>query len=173
MAHQHDHDHAHHQAGADNERRVLLALALTGSFMVIEVVGGIASGSLALIADAGHMLTDTLSLGLAYLAFRIGRWPRDSRRTYGYHRFQVLAAFVNGLTLVGVVGWIGFEAIRRLFEPVEVLGGLMLTVAVMGLLVTPTSGAPSSKPRSLSPPQLLSVWPSAPPLRGCSVLIGE
>ncbi len=131
MAHQHGHGHHGH----DNERRVLLALVLTGSFMVVEVVGGLAAGSLALMADAGHMLTDTLSLALAFVAFRIGRWPQDSLRTYGYHRFQVLAAFVNGLTLVVIVGWIAIEAIRRLFEPVAVLGGLMLAVAVVGLVV--------------------------------------
>lgn len=130
MAHGHDHQHGH-----DNERRVLLALVLTGSFMGVEVVGGLLSGSLALLADAGHMLTDTLSLALAFIAFRIGRWPQDSRRSYGYHRFQVLAAFVNGLTLVVIVGWIAIEAVKRLFEPVEVLGGLMLAVAVVGLLV--------------------------------------
>jgi cobalt-zinc-cadmium efflux system protein len=99
------------------------------------VIGGLAAGSLALLADAGHMLTDTLSLALAFVAFRIGRWPQDSRRTYGYHRFQVLAAFVNGLTLVAIVGWIAIEATRRLLEPVEVLGGLMLAVAVIGLVV--------------------------------------
>ena len=114
---------------------MLLALVLIGGFMVVEVIGGFAAGSLALLADAGHMLTDTLSLTLAFVAFRIGRWPHDARRTYGYHRFQVLAAFVNGLTLVAIVGWIAVEAIRRLLEPVEVLGGLMLAVAMIGLVV--------------------------------------
>jgi cobalt-zinc-cadmium efflux system protein len=137
MAHQHGHSHRHGHPHdrADSERRVLLALVLTGGFMVVEVIGGLAAGSLALLADAGHMLTDTLSLALAFVAFRIGRWPQDSRRTYGYHRFQVLAAFVNGLTLVAIVGWIAIEATRRLLEPVEVLGGLMLAVAVIGLVV--------------------------------------
>jgi cobalt-zinc-cadmium efflux system protein len=133
MAHQHAHSHQH--GHTDSERRVLLALLLTGAFMVVEVVGGLAAGSLALLADAGHMLTDTLSLGLAFVAFRIGRWPHDARRTYGYHRSQVLAAFVNGLTLVLIVGWIAIEAVSRLFAPVHVLGGLMLTVAVVGLVV--------------------------------------
>jgi cobalt-zinc-cadmium efflux system protein len=133
MAHQHGYSDRHDNA--DSERRVLLALVLTGGFMVVEVIGGLAAGSLALLADAGHMLTDTLSLALAFVAFRIGRWPQDARRTYGYHRFQVLAAFVNGLTLVAIVGWIAIEAARRLLEPVEVLGGLMLAVAVVGLAV--------------------------------------
>jgi cobalt-zinc-cadmium efflux system protein len=129
----HGHDHA--RATADNERNVFWAMVLTGGFMIAEVLGGVVAGSLALIADAGHMLTDAASLGLAWAAFRVGHWPRDARRTYGYHRFQVLAAFVNGLALVAVVGWIAIEAVRRLFDPVEILGGLMLAIAALGLLV--------------------------------------
>jgi cobalt-zinc-cadmium efflux system protein len=127
----HDHDHG----AADNERRVFLAMLLTGGFMVVEVGGGIAAGSLALLADAGHMLTDCAALALAWMAFRIGQRPQDARRSYGYHRFQVLAAFVNGLALIAIVGWIVIEAARRLLAPVEVLGGLMLVIAVLGLLV--------------------------------------
>jgi cobalt-zinc-cadmium efflux system protein len=128
-------DHAHHGTTADNQRRVFWAMLLTGGFMLAEVIGGIVAGSLALIADAGHMLTDAAALALAWAAFRVGRWPRDARRTFGYHRFQVLAAFVNGLTLVAIVGWIAIEAVRRLFAPIEVLGGLMLAIAVVGLLI--------------------------------------
>jgi cobalt-zinc-cadmium efflux system protein len=131
----HDHDHDHADEGSDNERRVLWAMLLTGGFMLAEVAGGIAAGSLALLADAGHMLTDCASLALAWLAFRIGRRPQDARRTYGYHRLQVLAAFVNGLSLIAIVLWIAIEAVRRLFAPVEVLSGLMLVVAVLGLVV--------------------------------------
>jgi cobalt-zinc-cadmium efflux system protein len=131
----HAHDHGHGRAHADNERRVLWAMLLTGGFMLAEVVGGIVAGSLALLADAGHMLTDCASLALAWTAFRIGRRPQDARRTYGYHRFQVLAAFVNGLSLIAIVLWIAIEAVRRLLAPVEVLGGLMLAIAVLGLLV--------------------------------------
>jgi cation diffusion facilitator family transporter len=110
-------------------------MVLTGGFMGIEVVGGLVSGSLALLADAGHMLTDFAALGLAWFAFRIARRPPDQRRSYGYHRIQVLAAFVNGIVLVAVVGWILVEAVGRLLAPVEVLGGVMLAVAVGGLLV--------------------------------------
>jgi cobalt-zinc-cadmium efflux system protein len=128
------HDHGHHH-GVANERLVFWAMLLTGGFMVAEVIGGLVSGSLALLADAGHMLTDTASLALAWAAFRVGRRPQDARRTYGYHRFQVLAAFVNGITLVAIVGWIAIEALRRLVAPVAVEGGLMLAVAALGLVV--------------------------------------
>ena len=122
-----------------NVRRLLIALALTGTFMVVEVVGGILSGSLALLADAGHMLTDTMALTLAMLAFRVGARPADAKRTYGYHRFQVLAAFVNGLALILIVGWILIEAARRLMEPPEVMGTMMLAVAAAGLVVNATA----------------------------------
>ena len=116
-------------------RRVVIALLLTGSFMIVEVIGGVISGSLALLADAGHMLTDTMALGLAAMAFHVSKRPSDSRLTYGYRRFQILAAFVNGLSLLLIVGWILFEALQRFFEPQEVMGETMLTVAAIGLLV--------------------------------------
>ncbi len=101
--------------------------------MVVEVIGGLWSGSLALLADAGHMLTDTVSLGLAWLAARLSRRPADALRTYGYHRLQILAAFVNGLFFLFIVAWIGFEAVQRLLMPQPVLGGVMLWVALAGL----------------------------------------
>ena len=123
------------EVGARNERRVLWAFALTAGYMLAEVAGGLYSGSLALLADAGHMLTDAAALALAWAAFRVARRPNDRRRTYGYHRVQVLAAFVNGLTLVGIVGWIAVEAALRLFEPVPVLATPMLAVAALGLVV--------------------------------------
>src|SRR5690554_2902224 len=118
-----------------NRRRVQLALVLTATFMFVEVAGGIWSGSLALLADAGHMLTDTMALALAAVAFRVSARPADAKRSYGYHRFQILAAFVNGLTLVGIVVWILFEAISRFLAPPDVMGNLMLVVACAGLLV--------------------------------------
>ncbi|MDJ0937916.1 MAG: cation diffusion facilitator family transporter [Kiloniellales bacterium] len=130
----HNHDHAP-AANAGNERRVFWAMLLTGGFAVVEVIGGLVSGSLALLADAGHMVTDFVALLLAWLAFRLGRRPGDPRRTFGYSRFQVLAAFVNGLALIVVVGWILIEAVQRLLEPVQVAGGIMMVVAVAGLLI--------------------------------------
>jgi cobalt-zinc-cadmium efflux system protein len=110
-------------------------MVLTGAFMVVEVIGGLLSGSLALIADAGHMATDFASLLLAYAGIRLGRRPADSRRSFGYRRFEVLAALVNGITLIALTVWIVFEAVQRLFQPVEVLSGPMMAVAVAGLLV--------------------------------------
>ena len=127
------HDHGHGDAG--NQKRVMIALALTGMFMVVELVGGILSGSLALLADAGHMLTDTMALALAAAAFHVSKRPADSLRTFGYQRFQILAAFVNGITLLLIVGWIVIEAVRRFAAPEPVAGPLMLVVAVVGLVV--------------------------------------
>jgi cobalt-zinc-cadmium efflux system protein len=126
------HDHTHAPAG---ERRLLWALLLTGGFMIAEVIGGMISGSLALLADAGHMLTDTASLFIAWFAARLSRRPADTIRSYGYHRMQILAAFFNGIAFIAMVVWIVVEAIQRLLQPVEVLGDVMLAVAVMGLLV--------------------------------------
>jgi len=125
---EHHHEHS-------SERRLLWALLLVGGFMLVEVVGGLLSGSLALLADAGHMLTDAASLALAWGASRAARRPADALRTYGYHRVQILAALINGLAFILLVAWIGYEAVQRLAEPVEVLGGMMLVVAIIGLLV--------------------------------------
>ena len=133
------HSHNHSQTG--NERRVFWAMLLTGSFMIAEVIGGIVSGSLALLSDAGHMLSDFVSLALAWYAFRLGHRKPDPKRSYGYHRFQVLAAFVNGLSLFVIAGLITVEAIERLAEPIEVLAGPMLVIALLGLLVNIASFA--------------------------------
>lgn len=132
MSHHHDHGaHGSH----DSQRRLGWAILLTGGFMLAELVGGVLSGSLALLADAGHMLTDAAALALALFAAWISRRPADTRRSYGYHRVQVLAAFVNGLTLIAIVVWIAIEAVRRLFAPVSVAGSTMLVIAGLGLVV--------------------------------------
>jgi cobalt-zinc-cadmium efflux system protein len=130
--------HHHHDS---NMRRVLIALVITGAFMIVEVIGGILSGSLALLADAGHMLTDTMALALAAVAFKVSKRPADTRLTYGYQRFQILAAFVNGLSLLLIVGWILFEAVQRFITPQEVMGRTMLIVAGLGLIVNIVSFA--------------------------------
>ena len=128
------HDHDHGTANL-NERRLLWACLLTAGTMVAEAIGGIVSGSLALLADAGHMLTDSAALALAWLAVRFAKRPADWKRTYGFDRFEVLAAFTNGLALFFIAIAISYEAIVRLFEPVAVLGGTMLVVAGAGLVV--------------------------------------
>jgi cobalt-zinc-cadmium efflux system protein len=130
----HSHHH-HHHSHASNERSVGLAALLTGGFMVVEVVGGLFAGSLALLADAGHMLTDFASLALAWLGFRLTRQPADWRRTYGFDRFAVLVAFVNGIALFAIAAWIIVEAAQRLSAPVEVLGAPMLWIAVAGFAI--------------------------------------
>lgn len=132
MSHSHAH---HHDQTSSNMRRVVIALVLTGTFMVVEVIGGILSGSLALLADAGHMLSDTIALGLAAVAFSVSKRPGDKKLTYGYQRFQILAAFVNGLSLLAIVGWILFEAVQRFITPSDVMGETMLVVASAGLVV--------------------------------------
>ncbi len=132
MSHSHAH---HHDQTSSNMRRVVIALVLTGTFMVVEVIGGILSGSLALLADAGHMLSDTIALGLAAVAFSVSKRPGDKKLTYGYQRFQILAAFVNGLSLLAIVGWILFEAVQRFITPSDVMGETMLVVALAGLVV--------------------------------------
>jgi cobalt-zinc-cadmium efflux system protein len=129
------HSHAHPRAPAQDGRRLFWALVFTGGFAIVELAGGWLAQSLTLIADAGHMFTDSASLALAWLALRFASMPSDRKRTYGYHRLQVLAAFVNSLILLAAVLWIAFEAIQRLREPAPVAGPLMLGIAGAGLVV--------------------------------------
>jgi cobalt-zinc-cadmium efflux system protein len=118
---------------ARNRRTLALVLALTVAITVVEVVGGILTGSLALLADAVHMLSDNLALGLALAAVWLAGRPSTPQRSFGYQRAEVIAALVNGLILVGLAVWIFVEAWRRLSDPPEVLGGWMLAVALVGL----------------------------------------
>lgn len=140
-AHSHDHDHAHHDhshadvSSADGRRRVAIAGLLTASFMIAEVAGGLISGSLALLADAAHMLTDAASLALAWFGYKLAARPADETRTFGFSRFRVLAAFTNGLALLALSVWITIEGVQRLMAPQDVMGPLLLGVAVVGLLV--------------------------------------
>lgn len=133
------HAHSHHAArdhGREGARRALgITLALTSTFLVAEVIGGILTGSLALLADAAHMLSDSVSLGVALLAVWLAQRPATSQRTFGLKRAEILAALANGVTLVALSIWIFVEAIRRLDDPGDVEGGWMLVVAVVGLFV--------------------------------------
>ena len=119
---------------ASDAQRLGWALVITGGFMLVEVMGGLLSGSLALLADAGHMLTDTAALALAWIAAQLARRPTDTHRSHGYHRAQVLAAFVNALALFGVVAWILWEAVERMLAPRDIAGEAMLGIALIGLL---------------------------------------
>ena len=116
-------------------RNLLISLALIGGYMVAEIIGGLLSGSLALLADAAHMFTDAAAIGLALFAMWLSGRPASVERTFGFHRTEVLAALVNALSLWLIAGWIFFEAFRRLSEPPEVQGPLMLIVGAIGLAV--------------------------------------
>ena len=110
-------------------------LLLTASYLVLEVVGGLLSHSLALLADAGHMLVDALALLFAWLGARFAQRPADALRSFGYARLEVLVGYSNALLQFVLVAWIVFEAVSRLFAPGEILSGMMLAVAIAGLLV--------------------------------------
>ncbi|OPY05820.1 MAG: Cadmium, cobalt and zinc/H(+)-K(+) antiporter [Syntrophaceae bacterium PtaB.Bin038] len=115
------------------DNKLLLILAFNTTLMILEIVGGILSNSLALLSDAGHMLTDSLAVFLSYLAIRWGRRPATHRRTFGYHRAEILVALANGVALLAVAGYIFYEAVLRFFHPQEVKTGILLVVATIGL----------------------------------------
>ena len=119
--------------------RLVWALGLTASFLVVEVIGGLWTGSLALLADAGHMLTDVGGLVLSLLAAWFARKPPTAANTYGYYRMEILAALANGVVLFGVAGIVLYEAYRRFWAPPEILGGPMLLIAIFGLAVNLTA----------------------------------
>ncbi len=134
-AHGDSHGHAHSHGDSDAMRRLRIALVLTSVFFLAEVAGGVLSNSLALLADAGHMLTDVAALALSLFVAWFSRRPETDRRTYGYLRWEILAAFINGAALLLLSAWILFEAVLRIRAPEPVSTGLMLIVAVLGLLV--------------------------------------
>jgi len=136
-------EHAHSHAPPPRDpavwKALTWALVLTGGFGIVEAVGGWLAGSLALLSDAGHMFTDTAALGLALFAQWIARRPPSARATYGYARAEVLAAFVNALALLALVVFIVVEAVRRLLVPQPVAGGMVLVIALIGMLVNVVS----------------------------------
>lgn len=134
--HSHSHSHDPGPRPAGRERRVLAgALALTAIFAIVEAVGGWWSGSLALLSDAGHMVTDVAALSIALIAQRLAQRPPSGRASYGYARAEVLAAFTNALLMIAAVIWIAIEAVRRLLSPGPVAGGAVIVVALAGLAV--------------------------------------
>lgn len=116
----------------EKEQKLLIIFLFTLALMVVEFVGGLVSRSLALISDAGHMLTDALAVLLSYLALRWSSKPPSDRRTFGYHRIEIIIALVNGLFLLGIAGYIFFEAVHRFFNPQEIRTGVLLVVALIG-----------------------------------------
>lgn len=133
--HQHSHGHNHHVPGHNNQRRVALTLVSTSIYMFAEIIGGFYSNSLALLADAGHMLSDVAALALSLFALWITKKPATPRQSFGYYRVEILAALVNAVTLVGVSLYIFYEAIERLQQPEEIQAPIMILIAVGGLLV--------------------------------------
>ncbi|MGJ3205978.1 cation diffusion facilitator family transporter [Geobacillus thermoleovorans] len=134
-AHGHcDHHHGHHHGREGNQKGLAIALGVTIGIMVLEFVGGLVTNSLALLSDSGHMLSDAASLLLSLLAVWFAARPASPKRTYGFYRFEILAALVNGVTLVGIAAWIIWEAVGRLVNPAAVASGPMMAIAVIGLL---------------------------------------
>jgi cobalt-zinc-cadmium efflux system protein len=131
----HGHDHHAHDHRSASRRALLWVLGLTLAFTAVEIAGGIWTDSLALLADAGHMVSDNVAIVLALVAVTLARRPSTPTRSFGLQRAEILAAFVNGLTLVLVSGWIVWEAVQRFDDTPEILGGWMLVVALAGLLV--------------------------------------
>jgi len=134
--HGHDHGHGHGavRAGSRHQRRLTLAFAVLAVFMVVEVVAGLATRSLALLSDAGHMFTDVLGMGMALAAVHLAdRDRQDATRTFGLYRLEILAALANAVLLFGVAVYVLVEAVRRFDDPAEVLSGPMLVVALLGL----------------------------------------
>ncbi|UDF04032.1 cation diffusion facilitator family transporter [Asticcacaulis sp. AND118] len=124
-----------HSGRQANEKRLLIAIGLTGTFMIAEIIGGFVFNSLALLSDAAHMMTDVMALIIAFIAIQIGKKAADSKRTFGYRRFEVLAAVFNAIILFAVAIYILYEAYERFSQPPEVQTGGMLIVAVLGLIV--------------------------------------
>ncbi|MDR7189501.1 cobalt-zinc-cadmium efflux system protein [Microbacterium sp. BE35] len=131
------HDHAPTGIrGTGNRRLLAISLAITSTVMVVQIVGAVLSGSLALLADAAHMFTDAAALVIALIASTVAARPANDRRTFGYQRAEVFGALVNGVILIVLSGWVAFEGISRLLDPgqTQVAGGLMLVVAIVGLV---------------------------------------
>lgn len=134
--HGHGHGHAHHTHGdRANSRRLAVVLVLTAAYTLAEVVGGYLSHSLALLADAGHMLSDVAALGLSLFATWIARRPATAQHSYGYYRTEILAALANASTLIAISFYVFAEAARRLAAPPEVLGVPVMAIAAGGFLV--------------------------------------
>lgn len=143
--HRHDqsrarhHRHGRHLHAADNRKGLAIALAITAGIMLLEWIGGLVTNSLALLSDAGHMLSDVAALALSLVAYHVASRPASPGKTYGFHRFEILAALANGAALLAIAGWIAWEAAERLRRPAEVDSGAMMAIAAVGLLANAAS----------------------------------
>lgn len=133
--HNHGHDHGHSHVHTSNKKVLLISFIIITAYMIVEAVGGVITNSLALISDAGHMLSDSIALGIALLAFTFGAKAVNTGNTYGYRRFEILAAALNGITLIGISIYIFYEAIERFTNPPEVATLGMLIISTIGLLI--------------------------------------
>ncbi|KAB7665030.1 cation diffusion facilitator family transporter [Bacillus sp. B1-b2] len=129
------HNHSHSHAGEGNKKVLLLSFIIITTYMIIEAIGGFLTNSLALISDAGHMLSDSISLMIALIAFKLSERAASHSKTFGYKRFEILAAVLNGVMLVLISLYILFEAIQRFTNPPEVATTGMLSISIIGLLV--------------------------------------
>ncbi len=135
MGGQHSHDHSHAVVTEGNAKKLMIALALTSTFLIVEVVAGLITQSLALLSDAAHMFTDAAALAIALVAIQIAKRPADNKRTFGYQRFEILAALFNALMLFVVAIYILYEAYIRFSKPPEIQSVGMLIVATIGLVI--------------------------------------
>lgn len=133
--HSHNHSHGHVKATHNNKKRVALTLVFTTLYLGAEIVGGIVSNSLALLADAGHMLSDVVALALSLFAIWLAQKPPTPRQSFGYYRIEILVALINGVTLIGISLYIIYEAVLRFQQPEEVGGATMMIVALGGLVI--------------------------------------
>lgn len=131
----HNHSHSHDHTHGANKKTLLISFIIITSYMIVEAVGGFLTNSLALLSDAGHMLSDAISLGIALLAFTIGEKGANYKKTYGYKRFEILAAVLNGITLILIALYIFYEAIDRFRNPSDIASTGMLVIACIGLLI--------------------------------------
>ena len=135
MSAHHGHDHSHAVVTESNAKKLTFALILTSTFLVIEVIAGFITQSLALLSDAAHMFTDAAALAIALVAIKVGKLPADSKRTFGYQRFEILAALFNALMLFVVAIYILYEAYQRFSQPPDIQSGGMMIVATIGLVI--------------------------------------
>ncbi|WP_066191846.1 cation diffusion facilitator family transporter [Gracilibacillus timonensis] len=134
MSHDHHHGHSHEHHHTNNKKALLLSFSLITLFMIVEVIGGFLTNSLALLSDAGHMLSDSFALGLSLFAFKLSEKEANQQNTFGYKRFEIFAALINGVALIAISIYIFYEAFQRFFDPPNV-NATMLWIAIIGFLI--------------------------------------